>query len=282
MRAKLFSPRKTSTVCMIAKDEELYLKEWVYYYFLLGFDEIIIYDNESADNSAAILKNLQSHNELRKKLKVRYWSKGKDTSPQITAYRDAIKKCRNEWILFVDADEFLVLHKDENVNEFLARFSDNIISAVGINWRIFGDSHLEANDGRLLTERFTKCSEPEFDVNHHIKTFARVKMINGDIHMHACETTGKFIMPDGTPLEMRESWGVSKKIDIKIAQINHYYCKTKEEFLKKIIRGQAGCADDHPLKYYYDWGAFDGHNRNENEDLSAQKNLEKLKIYTGS
>ena len=275
----MFEPKKNSTVCMIAKNEGPYLSEWVYYYYILGFDEIIIYNNESDDDTAIILKNLRKKRELKNILKVRNWSKGKDTSPQITAYRDAIKRCKNEWILFVDADEFLVLHKNNNVNEFLESFSDETISAIGINWRIYGDSGLEINDGRLVIERFTKCASPDFDVHHHIKTFARVKRINGDIHMHACQTDGRFVMADKQPLVMSVDWGVCNRINYDIAQINHYYSKTKQEFEKKITRGQAGCADDHPLKYYYDWSAFNGHNRNEETDLCAQKYLETLKNY---
>ena len=278
----MFGFKKTSTVCMIAKNEGRYLIEWVYYYHLLGFDEIIIYDNESEDNSIIMLKKLSQKKEISKKLKIRNWSKGKDTSPQITAYRDAIRKCTNEWILFVDADEFLVLHKHNYVNDFLNEFIESDISSVGINWRIFGDSGLTKYENKLLVERFTKCANQDFNVHHHIKTFSRVRMIKGDIHMHACETTGRFVMADLSPLEMKESWGVCERIDYSSAQINHYYCKTKEEFAKKIIRGQAGCADDHPLKYYYDWSAFDGHNRNEEMDLSAQKNLTLLKEYVES
>jgi hypothetical protein len=35
------------TLCCIAKDETLYLKEWVDYHTLLGVERFIIYDNES-------------------------------------------------------------------------------------------------------------------------------------------------------------------------------------------------------------------------------------------
>ena len=267
---------------MIAKDEELYLKEWVYYYHILGFDEIIVYDNESSDNSYELLKDLQKRAELKHKLQVRQWSKGKDTSPQITAYRDAIKKCKNEWMLFVDADEFIVLHEANNINELLGKFADKDITAIGINWKIYGDSNLEAFDPRPLIERFTMCSESQFNVNRHIKTFCRTKNIDGDIHMHACGTNGRFVTAGGNDIQMSENWGISNKIDHSIAQINHYYCKTRVEFAAKIKRGQAGCSDEHPLKYYYNEDAFNGHNRNDEEDKSAQKYLASLQQYLKS
>ncbi|WP_368044404.1 glycosyltransferase family 2 protein, partial [uncultured Desulfovibrio sp.] len=38
---------KYCAVCLIAKDEEYYLKEWCEYHLRIGFDSIIIYDNGS-------------------------------------------------------------------------------------------------------------------------------------------------------------------------------------------------------------------------------------------
>lgn len=40
----------SSFVVAIAKNEELYLKEWVEYHFHLGFDKIIICDNNDVGN----------------------------------------------------------------------------------------------------------------------------------------------------------------------------------------------------------------------------------------
>ena len=42
-------------VCAIAKDEDPFLKEWVVYHLILGFDHIIIYDNNSKNSISSIL-----------------------------------------------------------------------------------------------------------------------------------------------------------------------------------------------------------------------------------
>ncbi|MFN7604764.1 MAG: glycosyltransferase family 2 protein, partial [Hyphomonadaceae bacterium] len=44
------------TVCMIAKNEGPYLLEWVAYYRSLGFSKIVVYENNSTDRSAVILR----------------------------------------------------------------------------------------------------------------------------------------------------------------------------------------------------------------------------------
>ena len=40
-----------SCIVAIAKNEELYLEEWVKYHFNLGFDKIFICDNNDLDNN---------------------------------------------------------------------------------------------------------------------------------------------------------------------------------------------------------------------------------------
>ena len=42
-------------ICAIAKNEGPYLREWVAYHHLLGFDPIIVYDHESDDESPGAL-----------------------------------------------------------------------------------------------------------------------------------------------------------------------------------------------------------------------------------
>jgi len=54
-----------------------------------------------------------------------------------------------------------------------------------------------------------------------------------------------------------------------IAWVNHYFCKTKEEFMKKRARGRSD------IPGLRDLSAFDAHNRNEVVDLSARKIYQK-------
>lgn len=41
----------------IAKNEELYIEDWMIHYFKLGFDKICIYDNNDYSNSEINSKN---------------------------------------------------------------------------------------------------------------------------------------------------------------------------------------------------------------------------------
>ena len=48
--------RKGIAVVAIAKNEAQYLKEWTEFYFNQGFDNIILFDNDSTDNTKEVLK----------------------------------------------------------------------------------------------------------------------------------------------------------------------------------------------------------------------------------
>jgi glycosyltransferase involved in cell wall biosynthesis len=266
--------RPKSCVCFICKDEGKYLVELIAYYAALGFDKIIVYDNGSSDESQRLLPALKA----RFGIEIRPWIVSNNVSPQISAYEHAIRNCRAEWMLFVDADEFLVLHNHKTINEFLEQFdSRQDVSLIGFNWRIFGDAFLDDNDGRPVIERLTYASLKDFSVNHHVKSIFRRRSQTGMVNMHACETNGQMVLPDGSNLTMTQNWGLITSVDFSVAQINHYYGKTWAEFEKKIYRGQAGVPEIDDQKYCYTKDYFNVHNRNECIDISAQKFLPQVK-----
>lgn len=263
------------SVCLIAKNESNYLIEWVAYYRNLGADHIVIYDNKSSDNSVEILKSLQKNGII----EFHQWNFGTFRSPQIMAYRHAVKNSKCDWILFIDADEFLVLKDCANLAEFVLPFHHKRkVSGIAINWRIFGDSNLANYDARPIIERFCMASKRDFFPNHHVKCIYRISDLTNKIHMHLCETKNDIVNTNGTKFEPNEIFGLSKHIDFSKAQINHYYGKTIEEYHKKMARGQAACRDSHKLKFHYNLNQFHENNRNDEQDLSAFILLPALKV----
>lgn len=268
-----------SAVCLIVKNEGPYLMEWVAYYRCLGFDQVVVYNNCSTDDSSALLSRMARAGLITYK----FWSKGASESPQISAYRDCLHWIQAEWLLFVDADEFLVLHKHNNINEFLKNFDDRPeVTTIGFNWRIFGDSGMAAPDGRLIIERFTRAADYDFPINYHLKSFTRVRALGRIINMHITETTGEKVYPSGAPLNM-SNWGISDETEFSLAQVNHYYTKTYEEYKVKKARGNADLTDNDEQKYntYHD-RAFHGSNRNEALDETAVRYLPAVRAEIAS
>jgi hypothetical protein len=245
------------TVCAIMKDERPYIAEWVAYYRILGFDRIVIYSNDSSDGSDVVLSKLASLGVI-----THFdWPSGERSSPQIAAYTDAVDRCTTDWILFVDADEFLLLNQHRTASQFLAGFGADV-SGIAVNWRLFGSSGLRESDGRLVIERFRMASHPQHYINHHVKTFVRpTAVLEG--HVHACKLRGQYVTASGIPFVFSRQ-GIGTQIDTTVAQINHYLTKSRAEYDLKRRRGNANRALTAPDKFLrYDDQLFIDHDCND-------------------
>ena len=251
------------TLCAIMKDERPYLAEWVAHHRLLGFDRIVIYSNDCSDGTELDLDRLADLGLLEH----RPWPSGTRTSPQISAYADAVGRCTTTWIGFLDADEFFNPRIDESIGAFLQRF-DADVSAVAVNWRIFGSSGQRSQTAQPVTARFTRASVSTHHRNRHCKTFARAADIEEPL-IHRCFLTrGRYVDSHGQDVQI-ERLGFTPSVQHDVAQINHYVVKSSDEFADKQRRGNANRRTDSPDKYTGRTGSFfSDHDLNDQIDLS--------------
>jgi hypothetical protein len=229
---------KVALVC-IAKNEENYIQEWVDYNKKLGFDNIIIYQNDwrcEIDDPTVIKLEFDGLNK------------------QVLSYNHFIKTNLNnyDWAAFFDVDEFLVLKKHNNIKDFIQEYSE--FEAIGINWYLFGDNGIEDVDIEYsVLKRFTKRQS---SINPHIKSIIKLtpNVIMG-VHNPNCLWVNTDKKTNGGSF--------NQPGNDDIAVIHHYFGKTKQEFLLKRERGRA----DTIIKRNVE--DFDAHNFNEVEDLTA-------------
>lgn len=212
---------KPNFLVAIAKNEDLYIAEWVHYHIKLGFDQIVLYtDNWDCKFQHDKLTVIPvDHTQVNR---------------QVIAYNDFLKDYQGqyEWVAFFDVDEFLDLIVHDNVNDFLAEYQG--LPAILINWAVFGNNHhikLDINNTSVL-KRFTKRSDETFGINHHVKT----------IRHHSCTVKQEVHSPTKTKennLFNTDKEPYSKKILWDIAKINHYFTKSEEEWGRKVNRGNA-------------------------------------------
>lgn len=238
------SPPESATLVAIAKNEAPYLLEWITYHLSIGFSRITIYDNESTDGSAALLERIA---EADGRVAVRFWaSDGLYASPQATAYNDALGAVATAWVMFLDIDEFLVPFRDGSLPAFLRRVPDDAAS-VHINWRGFGSSGRVDRDYGFVTDAFTRCAHPLWGNNHHFKTIARKKLAR-EAFIHDIEAeSGRRLLSDFMEFETHRR-GQSSRIVHDGVQVNHYQCKTFDEFVERMRRGDANFHPAHQLK----------------------------------
>ena len=220
---------KGTAICVIAKNENLYIKDFVNYYKDLGIKKIFLYDNNDilGENFQEILKDDIQTNfveiiNIRGKKRI-----------QIKAYNDCYQKNLNDfsWFLIIDVDEYLFIKNNISLFQFLNDKKFKNCDNIHINHKMYGDSDLLDYDSRPVFERFWK----NYKYMTVIKSFVRggIKTAKMDLHRsfnisRYCNSAGKKITPKGVR---------TNDLEIKNAEIRHYITKTIEEFCQKLLKG---------------------------------------------
>jgi hypothetical protein len=220
-------------LCAIVRNEIRSIVEWLAHHKALGFDEFLIYDNDSGDGTSDVLAALDEAGEL-----VHLpWPHSVGARPQRLAYEHARKHSDADWLAFFDADEFLMLHKDPDISAFLARF-DPGVSAVAVNWIVFGSGGQGHYRAVPVVERFTDALSSDATQNRSIKSIGRrVKLSGTGIHRVAV-VEGRYVLPSGRDAEFDRLTAVVAP-DVTVAALHHYAVKSLEEFAEKLARGHA-------------------------------------------
>ena len=250
--------------CLIVKNEARDIAEWSAYHALAGIDAFLVYDNASSDGTAAALQAAAGLYDVR----VTPWRTPSGLG-QVEAYSHAARTNRREfdWIVVIDSDEFIVVHQPDTLRTLCGNTS---AAAVGINWAMFGSNGHTQLPTRLVIESFTRRAETAFPVNHHVKSMFRPSAFVAYINPHAFTGDGPTVLPGGCPLEWdldadcRLRPGLTRTApDFTVAQINHYFTRSRAHWSLKTTRGYPNPVSMLKLSQ------FDAYDRNEVEDTSA-------------
>ena len=140
-------------LCSLSKNENLYAREFIEYYHSLGFEKIIIFDNNDINGEKIeyVLKDYIK-NKFVEIIDVRGIS-----SAQIPSFNYCYKKYNQlfDWIAFFDFDEFLFINNYTNINDYIYNKRFENCQTILFNWFFYDDNDLEKYDGRKIIERFT-------------------------------------------------------------------------------------------------------------------------------
>jgi glycosyltransferase involved in cell wall biosynthesis len=223
----------SAALCAIVRNEVRSVVEWLAHYKALGFDEFLIYDNESHDGTEVILQALDDAGE------VIYldWPHAVGPWPQRRAYEHARKWASSDWLAFFDADEFLVLRKDASIRSFLRRFPEDV-AAVVVNWVVFGsDAHAKYRP-QPVTERFGDALPEGVFWNRVVKSIGRREMLTGTGIHRLAPGTGRYVTASGQAAEFDGPMR-TRTAETGMATLHHYMIKSLEEFEEKLQRGNA-------------------------------------------
>lgn len=231
-----------TAVCCIVKDENDYLNEWLRYHQAVGVEHFFIYDNGSKvpvshTISALGLDEVVTVTEIRGRNK------------HVTAYQHCLNYYgdTSRWIAFIDTDEFLVPKSTQgDLPAFLKQYEQ--YGGLGVSWLIFGSNgHVEKPKGSQL-ESFTKRSETTFLANQHIKSVVQPRYVKSAFKSHCFRYKPGFFCVNEHGKKIEESFSESS---IDTIQLNHYYCRSLEEYQQKIQRGISDTKRERKIDEFY-------------------------------
>ena len=216
---------RVAIVCIV-KDEARYLDEWLAYHFALGVSHVLLYDNGSTDGSAELLARYQNHGLVT----VIDWPL---PGGQLAAYNHALRffGAAADWLAYFDVDEFLVPLLDDDIPSLLARYAS--AADVRVERKEFGYSgHRTPPDG-LVIDAYTQLANVlafRPGLPPRVKSIVQPAAISAvDVHL----AFPADVPTEGMPIETVE-------VEVRgVAQLNHYYTRSFEEFEAKRFRGSA-------------------------------------------
>lgn len=222
-------------VLSCARGENAYIKEFVDHYLNLGFDKVILADNNDDDTLSDVLKQYIDTGT------VEIFNCHGFNSFQVQLYSMFVSEANFKWCAFYDCDEFLELGCYTNIKEFLETVKEDVIS---FNWLIYGSGGQYHKKEGTIQDRFQEPVKPiiMFKENSFVKSIVRG---NTD-KWRGCWFNGSHI-PYKNRGDYSYNIGGTFVCDwqshnhwpprYKVGYIKHYYTKSFDEWIKKSSRG---------------------------------------------
>ena len=249
-------------VCAMAKNEHLYINEWVKHYIDIGVDTIYIYDNDDIDKpyignfinpkllSKCVIKNIrgQQRPHLQQDIYTGFYIK----------YGKTFDFC-----LFCDIDEFLM--GVPNLHTFLEQPKFRHANQIRVMWKLFGDNDLITRDmNKSVVETFTTPINSSLHRNLKQKGNLEIQgkaIVRGGLenvvisspHFASFKRRDNVIpsvLPSGKPCYSKVA--IVEDYSKESVFLNHYMTKSLSEFVdQKLKRTDAVYGYAIPLDYYW-------------------------------
>lgn len=229
-----------SSLCLLIKNENRYLTEWLDYHNDIGIEHFYIYDNGSAIPVLDTIKEYKDGYYLNKTTIVNWVGTFKHM--QHECYEHCLLHFGDEtrWLGFVDTDEFMTT--DENINTLLSEYEDDF--CLWVPWEVYNSNgHIE-DPHTTQKEAYTTAVPNPFGLYGKVflQPYRTKKM-----YVHLAQPKSKFDkIVNNTHIRHLDSLydlhlqyygdGSDRRMFERI-KCNHYMTRSFEEWYEKIKRG---------------------------------------------
>lgn len=216
------------SVAAIVRNEACYIKEWIEYHRLAGVSRFYIYDNESEDNLREVLQPYVDEGLVVLTDFPGRWR-------QMPAYNDALRRCRykTRWLALIDADEFLVPVRDEDLVCFLKKYEK--YPGVVVNWVLYDSGGHENRPEGLVIENYRTVHGTDHPRDHNVKSVVNPRRVKLCGSPHYCSYRRGCAVNEN--FEQVKGPSTAERSIAKI-RLNHYFSKSYDEYLAKVSRGR--------------------------------------------
>ena len=216
------------SLCLICKDENDYLPEWLNYHILMGVERFYIYDN---DSQVSLRETLKDYIE-------RGWAVVVDIpgkAMQLHAYDHCLQTFGPQtfWLGFIDTDEFLVPKTALDLKELLKDYE--AYGGLAVSSLFFGSNGHQTRPAAGQIAAYNRRTHVTFQGNVLVKSIVQpaLALMPSSPHDFAykensCCVNEGLLQVDG----MKFPCHVDK------IQLNHYFCRSYAEVDLKLLRGQ--------------------------------------------
>jgi tetratricopeptide (TPR) repeat protein len=217
------------SLCLICKDENDYLPEWLDYHILMGVERFYIYDNESR---VSLRTSLGDYIE-------RGWVvvvdiPGRDM--QLQAYDHCLQNfgAHTFWLGFIDTDEFLVPKTTLDLKLLLKEFE--ACAGLAVSALFFGSNGHKHRPAAGQISSYTRHAHPTFMEFIYVKSIVQPALVLMPHSPHDfIYQPGQFCVNENF---LRVD-GQRFPNSIQKIQLNHYYCRSEQEIDLKLSRGNS-------------------------------------------
>lgn len=250
-------------ICALAKNEELYINDWIKHHLKIGFNCIYIFDNNECDKPP--LETFIDKEYLPKVniIDMRGIHEDRLQHKLYTQFYDEYRKTF-DWCLFCDIDEFLFGVND--IKQLLSSPIHKKSQQIRVKWKLFGDDDLIERDmskpvyevfKKQITYSYNRDGKSKGNLEKQGKMIVRgglnniviksphfASIIQRDYIIPSC-------LPSGRPCYSKVA--INEDYSHEIIYLHHYMTKSLSEFIKQKLNRTDAVFKDTPIGLSYYW-----------------------------
>ena len=240
----------------VAKNESLYINEWIKYNISIGFTDIFILDNN--DPTSPFVGNFIDK-DIRDKVHIITNSNRDGQIEQYPFYNNIYDSYSDkiDWISFIDIDEYITLYKWKNISEMLHDKIFKDANCILLTWKEFrSDGSIYGDYTIPLMQRFTNLTPRNRTWNKWTKTIVRGKMavFSMDYSHFVKSCLNSTFDVNGNKKEiisLDAMYCYPCGSESEFANIRHYHYKSLSEYIEYKFKPKSDSGRSYNIRHYF-------------------------------